>query len=346
MDTSRAIDTVDDLRRHLQWAIELEHSTIPPYLCALYSLDPGRNAEAIQVVGSVFAEEMLHLALAANLLNAVGGTPKVDSPELLPAYPHPLPHGDKSLHINLLPFGPDALELFLRIEKPESAGAPPEADGYKTIGQFYAAIKDGFITLADKLGEEKLFTGDPARQLGEIHMHNGGGKGIPVRDLKSALAALAEIIEQGEGAAVTDVWDGDRDVFHPDHDAVAHYYRFKELKHGRRHQPGDTPQSGPTGEQIAVDFDAVAPMRHNPRTADYPEGSPIRAAMEEFNNSYCLLLYLLEETFNGNPTQLGGTVGQMYALKAQAQALMKMPTGDGTTTAGPPFEYIPPDQRS
>jgi hypothetical protein len=25
------------------------------------------------VVGSVFAEEMLHLALAANLLNAVGG---------------------------------------------------------------------------------------------------------------------------------------------------------------------------------------------------------------------------------------------------------------------------------
>ncbi|HEX8867887.1 MAG TPA: ferritin-like domain-containing protein, partial [Lentzea sp.] len=67
MDTRGAqkIETLEDLRRHLQWAIELEHATIPPYLCALYSLDPGRNAEAAQVVGGVFAEEMLHLALAA-----------------------------------------------------------------------------------------------------------------------------------------------------------------------------------------------------------------------------------------------------------------------------------------
>jgi ferritin-like protein len=345
MDTSRAIDTMDDLRRHLQWAIELEHSTIPPYLCALYSLDPGRNAEAAQVIGSVVAEEMLHLALAANLLNAVGGRPRIDTPELLPAYPHPLPHGDRSLHINLLPFGPEALELFLRIEKPESADAPPQSDEYKTIAQFYDAIKVGFINLCDELGEDKVFTGDPARQLGEIHMHTGGGQGVPVHDLKSALTALAEIIEQGEGAALTQVWDGDRDVFHPDRDEVAHYYRFQELKNGRRYQTGDTPQSGPTGERIAVDFDGVLPMRRNPVTADHPEGSPIRVAQEEFNNSYCLLLYMLEETFNGNPSQLGGTVRQMYVLKAQAQALMKMPAGDGHTNAGPTFEYVPPEQR-
>jgi hypothetical protein len=85
MDTSgaHAIDTIDDLRRHLQWAIELEHATIPPYLCALYSLDPARNPEAAQVVGTVLAEEMIHLALAANLLNAVGGAPKLDTPEAL-----------------------------------------------------------------------------------------------------------------------------------------------------------------------------------------------------------------------------------------------------------------------
>ncbi|MFD1050385.1 ferritin-like domain-containing protein, partial [Kibdelosporangium lantanae] len=94
MDTrgAHAINTLDDLRRHLQWAIELEHATIPPYMCALYSLDPNRNAEAVQVVAGVLSEEMLHLALAANLLNAVGGSPKLDTPELLPPYPHPLPH--------------------------------------------------------------------------------------------------------------------------------------------------------------------------------------------------------------------------------------------------------------
>jgi hypothetical protein len=29
------IDTLDSLREHLQWAIDLEHATLPPYLCAL-----------------------------------------------------------------------------------------------------------------------------------------------------------------------------------------------------------------------------------------------------------------------------------------------------------------------
>src|SRR5690349_19354261 len=89
------IATLDSLREHLQWALELEHATIPPYLTALYSLDRENNAEAAQIVSSVFTEEMLHLALAANLLNAVGGTPVLDSPRLLPGYPRPLPHGNR-----------------------------------------------------------------------------------------------------------------------------------------------------------------------------------------------------------------------------------------------------------
>ena len=62
------IDTLDGLREHLQWAIELEHATLPPYLTALYSLDPARNPAAVEVVSSVFVEEMLHLALAAELV--------------------------------------------------------------------------------------------------------------------------------------------------------------------------------------------------------------------------------------------------------------------------------------
>ena len=341
-----AIETLEDLRRHLQWAIELEHATIPPYLCALYSLDPGRNAEAVQVVGSVLAEEMLHLALAANLLNAVGGEPRLDTPELLPPYPHPLPHGDRSLQVQLVPFGHEALELFSRIEQPAPVGAPPEADGYETIGQFYAAVEAGIRWLCDELGEDAVFTGDPARQVGEFHLRGGGGAVIPVHDLKSALAALTEITEQGEGAGRTDVWDGDRDVFHPERDEVAHYYRFQELKHGRRYQTGDTPQSGPTGEPIAVDWDAVMPMRPNPRTADHPEGSEIRVAQERFNATYCLLLRQLEEAFNGEPARLGATVGTMYQVKAQAQALMTTPLEDGTATAGPTFEYVPPSLRA
>jgi hypothetical protein len=162
MDTrgTHAIHTLDDLRRHLQWAIELEHATIPPYMTALYSLDPDRNAEAGQVVAGVLAEEMLHLALAANLLNAVGGSPELDTPELLPPYPHPLPHGDRSVHVNLVPFGARALELFLRIEQPASVNAPAQADEYQTIGQFYASVEAGFHKLCDQLGETAVFTGD------------------------------------------------------------------------------------------------------------------------------------------------------------------------------------------
>ncbi|KDN24023.1 ferritin-like domain-containing protein [Amycolatopsis rifamycinica] len=340
------MDTIDDLRRHLQWAIELEHATIPPYLCALYSLDPARNPEAAQVVGTVLAEEMIHLALAANLLNAVGGTPKLDTPELLPPYPHPLPHGDRSVHVHLAPFGPEALELFLRIEQPATADAPPQDDGYGTIGQFYAAIEAGLHTLCDKLGEEQVFSGDPARQIGEFHLRGGGGEVLPVHDLKSAKAALAEIVEQGEGAARTDVWDGDRDVFHPEREEVAHYYRFQELRLGRRYRTGDTPRSGPTGEEIAVDLGGVLPMRPNPRTADYPEGSSVRVAQEQFNQTYSLVLSQLELAFNGEQGRLRDAVGTMFALRGQALALMKMPTGDGTTTAGPAFEYVPPELRN
>lgn len=340
------IETLDDLRTHLQWAIELEHSTIPPYMYALYSLEPGSNIAASQVISSVFVEEMLHLALAANLLNAVGGAPSLDKPELLPPYPRTLPHSDGSIQIDLAPFGPAALEMFLAIEKPATAQAEPQADGYQTIGQFYAAVETGIRDLCDALGEAAVFCGDPTRQLHEMHFSSTAGNIVPVTDLASALVALKEIVEQGEGAARTDAWDGNKDVFHPQFDEVAHYYRFIELEQGRRFRTGDTPQTGPTGEDIAVDFGGVRPMRINPRVADSPAGSAVRIAQEEFNNTYCLLLYLLEDTFNGNPTEMNTAIGAMFTLKARALALMAMPTGDGVTTAGPTFEYVPIDDRS
>jgi hypothetical protein len=106
------INSLESLREHLQWAIELEHSTIPPYLCALYSIETGHNAEAIEVVSSVVVEEMLHLTLAANLLNAVGGRPRLDIPKMLPGYPRALPHSDNSFEISLLRFGPKAIATF------------------------------------------------------------------------------------------------------------------------------------------------------------------------------------------------------------------------------------------
>ncbi|MFG3583024.1 ferritin-like protein [Streptomyces sp. NPDC047990] len=339
-----AITTLESLREHLQWAIELEHATLPPYLCALYSLDPTRNPDAVQVVSSVFVEEMVHLALAANLLNAVGGRPRLDMPEMLPRHPRRLPHGDRSLEMSLVPFGPRALEMFLRLERPARPGAPAEGDDYETIGQFYDAIERGLRHLCAELGEAAVFCGDPARQAAAGPFAHTGAKMTAVTGLDSALAALKEIVEQGEGASRGEVWDGDADVFHSERDEVAHYFRFQELKAGRRYRRGDTPRSGPTGEAVVVDLEGVYPMRPDPRMADHPVGSPIRTAQEQFNKTYCVLLNQLEEAFNGSPKTLGAATGTMYALKAQAQSLMQTPDGDDMS-AGPTFEYIAPELR-
>ncbi|UWZ84381.1 ferritin-like domain-containing protein [Occallatibacter riparius] len=336
----RTINSLDGLREHLQWAIELEHSTIPPYLCALYSIEAGHNSEAAEVLSSVLVEEMLHLALAANLLNAVGGQPRLVIPEMLPGYPRYLPHGDRSFEISLLRFSPEAVETFLKIEQPSPAGAPPEDDNYQTITQFYGAIKRGICDLSSSLSESTVFCGNPIRQITDQHLYSGGGRIIEVRDLSSALLALDEIVEQGEGANHDQVWDGDRDVFHPDRDQVAHYYRFQELRLGRRYQRGDTPKSGPTGNPITVDWNAVRPMSANPRIANHVAGSPIRIAQEQYRLTYCTLLRDLEDAFSGAPQNLGAAIGGMYILKAQAERLMQMPIEDGTATAGPAFEYV------
>ncbi len=330
------IDTLDSLREHLQWAIELEHATLPPYLTTLYSLDPERNPAAVELVSGVFVEEMLHLALAANLLNAVGGTPRLDMPEMLPPHPRKLPHSD--LELSLVPFGPEALEMFLRLEQPAAPGAPPEDEGYETIGQFYAAIEQGLRYLCETLGEKEVFCGDPVRQVYGARFRHTAGALFAVEDLESALGALREIVEQGEGNAGGDVWDGDQDVLHPEREEVAHYYRFQELKLGRRYQRGDTPKSGPTGEQVGVDPDGVVPMTPNPRPAE--PGSAVRAAQDLFDTSYSTLLNQLEQAFNGDPKRLTDAVRTMFTLRAQAQALMALPGG-----AGPTFAYVPPEAR-
>ncbi|MFB6720649.1 ferritin-like protein [Kribbella sp. NPDC056345] len=325
-----AIDTVESLRTHLQWAVELEHATIPPYLYALYSLDPARNPDAVELVSSVFVEEMVHLSLAANLLNAVGGEPRLDTPEMLAPYPRLLPHG--SVKLSLLPFGPEALEMFLALEKPEAPTGPPESDHYETIGQFYDAIEAGFRFLCDSLGPDQVFTGDPARQVTFGAFHHTDGKLAAVTDLASALAALEEIVEQGEGAAGGAIWDGDHDIMHPDRDEVAHYYRFEELRLGRRYQRGDTATSGPTGEPVTVDPAGLHPLSTGATTAE------IRQAQVAFDNTYCTILYLLQEAFTGDPAQLRDAVRTMFGLKAQATALFQ-------SGAGPTFTYIPPDER-
>jgi hypothetical protein len=314
-------------------------------MCALYSLDEEHNRDAAEVLCSIFVEEMLHLTLVANLLNAIGGRPRFAAAQMMQGYPRCLPHGDPAFEISLLPFGIEALQQFLRIERPARRGAPAQEDRYETIGQFYAAISEGLYDLCAALGEEQVFSGDPARQVPSSFSYGGAGSVIAVHDFASAMAALTEIVEQGEGASDQEVWDGDRNMFHPDRYEVAHFYRIQELLLGRRYQSGDTPHTGPTGDAIEIVFEgeAVRPMRRNPLLADLPSGHPTRTTQEAFNRTYARLLDMLDHAFDGHPESLGDAVGVMYELKSHARTLLVTPYGGGHSMAGPTFEYIAPE---
>ncbi len=338
---STHISTLEGLREHVQGALELEHSTLPPYLCALFSIHAGANAEIVEIIRSVFIEEMLHLALAANVLNAVGGSPRLNEPGFVPTYPATLPHSDNSFTVSLAPFTPATIETFMRIERPGERHGESEADNFETIGQFYRAIEEGLKYLCATLGQSEVFTGDPSRQITPAMLgFVGERRVVVVHNLKSALEAIDEIEEQGEGLKHRQVWDGDRDMFHPEREEVAHYFRFSEIMQGRSYVRGDSPRSGPSGEPFVVDWTSVYPMRPDPKVSDYPVGSPVREKMQAFNAAYCSMLATLHRAFNGETECLSPAISLMFQLPSLATELMSMPTGDGETTAGPSFEFV------
>src|SRR5262245_7093514 len=75
-----------DLKDALQTAMQLEFSTIPPYLCAQWSIssDPSGVAGMIE---NIVLQEMYHFALAGNMLTAIGGVPSIANAAFIPRYP-------------------------------------------------------------------------------------------------------------------------------------------------------------------------------------------------------------------------------------------------------------------
>ncbi|HEY7399055.1 MAG TPA: ferritin-like protein [Gaiellaceae bacterium] len=329
--------TPDELRDHLQTAIEIEWSTIPPYLCALWSIPEGRNELAATCVRDVVMEEMLHVTLACNLLNAIGGsprfTPRPGKPVPAPDYPSFLPHSNDAFVVDLRAFSREALETFRKIEQPAAIGAPPESDDYQTIAQFYEAVAAALAALSPG-----IFVAGPTPQVDGAFYYGGGGEAFPIHDLPTASEALDVIIFQGEGIDLS-IWDPDHDVF-GEQEELAHYFRFDELYQERRYVQGDTPSSGPSGDPILIDYAAIYPMRPNPKAESYPPGSELRALTEECNATYSKLLTELEAGFTGTPSALVGGVQTMIELRYQAIALMQVPLDDGTgQTAGPAFQW-------
>ncbi|HEX3151851.1 MAG TPA: ferritin-like protein [Gemmataceae bacterium] len=284
--TAKMIDPrLITLRKHLQWALEVEHFTIPPYLCTLYSIAEGTNSVSTAVIQSVAMEEMLHMALVANLLNAVGGKPRI----IEPVYPAPLPHitlekpsgagkpGHAEGPIPLQKFSPAAIAVFMAIERPIARSKSSDGE-FHSIGQFYDAVRKELRDLLKgkaKLTPAEVFTGNSAHQIDPDYYYGGAGRLLRIENIKDAELAIEEIVDQGEGlhgkvfekrfnqavefrADVHDqAEDDDRGVPHDTahfarsttRPVPAHYFRFREISVGRYYQAGDKAVCDASGEE-------------------------------------------------------------------------------------------------
>jgi Ferritin-like len=346
--SSPHITTREQLHAYLYAALQLEHATIPPYLTALYSIRPGTNADAYHVLRVTAVEEMLHLTLVANLLNAVDGAPDLTQPGFVPEYPAHLPDGETDFQVSRQRFSREALQTFLSIERPRKApdevtrvldrasvkrnrlGVRPDQRQmqFYSIGEFYAEIWRGVEHLYSEMDDE-LFCGDPARQVTPEYFYSGGGEVIPVTDLASAKAAIDLIAEQGEGFGGS-IYDAEHEL--------AHYYRFEQLILGRYYRDGDQPGK-PTGPPLHVDWDASFPVKTDARLTDYPPDSEVYQAAAEFNRNYAEFLELLTRAFNGQPALLLDAVVEMFRIRDQMTRLMHNPIpGQSSLNAAPTFE--------
>lgn len=315
------ITTREDLHEHLELAIKVELTTVPPYLYAMYSIEDPSSAPAV-LLRSIVVEEMLHAVLAANVLLAVGGRPRFERRDYLPTYPGLVPHHIPPLEVRLEPCSTEVLrDVFARIEQPELHGAPAEPDEFETLGQFYHALEIGLAEVADA---DALFAepqvdrqlADPAFYAPvEADAADSGGL-MAVTDLASAREAIDIIIHQGEGLS-------DERWADPAHQELTHYYKLRQILDG----------VSPLG--------SVRPLPVDPRTRDYPE--PIQPASELFNGAYRYMYLLLHRLMQPVPDK-SATVDELYGVMTGvmtplARFLVRQPLGAGLMAA-PTFEVV------
>jgi hypothetical protein len=221
------VDTREELVYLLGQACEIEHGLMCEYLYAQFSLKRGLDEGLTEgqfarvqawekaLIG-VIKQEMLHLALATDILTGIGAAPHFERPNF-PILSRWYPPG---VQIALVPFGERALRHFIYLERPEgmalddAAGftaaqhaQPLTAGGtglvavpeeWRTVGHLYRGIEAGLASLCARYGEDAVFIG-PAQAQAVTDIFEWPEL-IAVTDLASARRAIETIVEQGEGA--------------------------------------------------------------------------------------------------------------------------------------------------
>jgi rubrerythrin len=331
--SAEAQNPLESLREDLQYAIELEHATIPPYLTALYSILEGTNNAIRGILRSVATQEMLHMAMAGNILAAIGGSPDLTKPEFLPIYPSKLPFNIGNVDVSLAPFSIELVSnVFIKIEEPEDPidfTVGPEAvmaalaqKEFQTIGEFYADVRARLEMISKT---QEIFHAR-AHQVEDL------AGAFPVRSLADALRAIDMIVQQGEGTAASPLQGGGSEL--------AHFYRFEEIVKGASlvSDPLAVLGYSYSGRPIAFDPQGVIPIVTNCRVADLPNGSRVRHLAEEFNLLYAATLLRLESAYQGDDCR--PLLGLMFDMKMTAQKLTSVPIPDADPPryAAPTFE--------
>ena len=324
-DLQDIITSEDELYDHLQVALGLEIAVIPPYLLGYYSLHD-KNSPAARILLGVVMEEMLHIALDANLINAIGRKVVIDRHEVPHHYPCAIPYhapcADGSpCTIHLQPVSREvARDLYMLIEKPSPyvLGGPsqPQGNHWDTLGQFYEAIIEGFRTVAAV--NPDLFSGDPRRQYAPATIYNGGGRLYPAHDLDDAVRAIRENQQQTQGRR--------GNPYEPHGplgaEELGHYFRFRQIADG----------SIPLGEVYPVKKDLCL---------DDMQGVTREIAVL-FNEAYTLLLKSLEGMFSdiADYSRFNGVSRTLmnFVLGPLAGLLVRTPLGAGVH-AGPTFDF-------
>jgi Ferritin-like len=336
----KTLTSADDAKSLLQTAVGVEFGTLPPYLYALYSIPPGTNSGSSQLIRSVALQEMIHMCLACNILNALGGNPVVK----VQPYPGPLP-GDigpdgKPLTLHLLPFSKDALAQAMAIEEPENPPDYPiktmalleeEAPKAVTIGQFYEALDKFLETLPanvwnpnrNQIVDDQFFPG----QLFAVHSY------------EDAHTAITQIVSEGEGTSEGTTYDPLDFQEQP-----AHYFRFGEIFNERvlTKDPGSKLGYAWGPEKFPVRWPAPGHVIADPGQHDFSkEPQAARDAQSACNTAFSSMIDALQRAVTGTQGALGEAVRFMFDLRMAALHAFTVPLNSGRV-AGPAFLYESP----
>lgn len=333
VDQVNSATSYEDLFPLMQNAIELEHATIPPYLTAIFSLKPGTNEDIRNLIHSIVIEEMLHMTISSNILNALGGEPAINHKSFVPNYPTNLPMGiGGSLTVGLTSYSSDQVKnIFMEIEEPENPivfkSFAADLATFSTIGQFYAAIQ---AKIKELPGEE--LPGN--KQLQVTSSFFPDDLLYPIYTSTEAVSAIEIIVRQGEGTKTTPL---------DDEGNLAHYYEFEELYKGRKLIKDPSAPNGYSfsGDPIPFNQNDVFQLFPNTKSAMLAAGSEARRRADDFNAAYSRLLNGLHRTFNGFPDFLDSTIGLMYDVKLCGEKLCATPfPAQAGMNIGPPFEFV------